>query len=393
MQTVGDGPYPTSWWLARAAAEVSPADPLPPAAEVVVVGGGVMGVSVAYWLARAGTGVVVLEAGRLACGATGRNAGLMLAAGPPLEDPALVGEVLREEGIGAGFATPGHLALITRAELWDKVLEETRRRTGTAVPVKALERAECAALLRRRIADHFRGGRWFPQGGVVNPVGLVYGLAAAARRRGARFVCEARVGEIRAVAGSREREVHTTRGVVRAGQVVFACGAALADFVPALRSAVEPVRGQVLATEPLPPLFPVAMAVDWGALYWRQTAEGVIVLGGCRALDAAGETGREERLSPRIQEALTSFLPQAFPDFPPFRVSHRWAGVMDCPVDGRPLVGALPGLACQWVIAGFGGHGLPAGIGAGKALAEAVVTGRTPPALERFDPARFCEGH
>src|SRR5262249_21844123 len=123
MQTVWDGPYPTSWWLARAAAEVPPpADPLPAAAEGVGVGGGVMGVSVAYWLARAGTGVVVLEADRLACGATGRNAGLMLAGGPPLEDPALVSEVLREEGIEADFATPGHLALITRAELWDKVL-------------------------------------------------------------------------------------------------------------------------------------------------------------------------------------------------------------------------------------------------------------------------------
>jgi sarcosine oxidase subunit beta len=365
---------------------------LPAAAEVVVVGGGVMGVSVAYWLARAGTGVVVLEAGRLACGATGRNVGLVLAGGSPLEDPALVSEVLAEEGIEADFATPGHLALITRAELWGKVLEEARRRTGTAVPVMALDRARCAALLRRRIADHFLGGRWYPQGSVVNPVRLVYGLAAAARRRGARFVCEARVGEIRAGAGSRERVVHTTRGVVRAGHVVFACGAALADFVPALRSAVEPVRGQVLATEPLPPLFPAAMAVDWGTLYWRQTAEGVILLGGYRALDAARETGREERLNPQIQQALTSFLPHAFPDFPAFRVSHRWAGIMDCPVDGRPLLGALPGLAHQWVIASFGGHGLPAGIGAGKALAEAIVTTRTPPALERFDPARFCEG-
>jgi glycine/D-amino acid oxidase-like deaminating enzyme len=71
------------------------------------------------------------------------------------------------------------------------------------------------------------------------------------------------------------------------------------------------------------------------------------------------------------------------------RVERRWAGVMDYTADGRPLVGPVPGAAGQWVIAGFGGHGLPAGLGAGRAVARAVTTGRPPAELEPYVPARF----
>jgi gamma-glutamylputrescine oxidase len=388
------GLYPTSWWLATASAGDPPsAGVLPPTAEVVVLGGGLMGVSVAYWLGRAGRNVLVVEAGRLACGATGRNAGLMLSGNSPLEDPALLTQVRNEEHLEVDVATPGHLALITSGERWDKVRQEARQSENSPRSIKALGRGECEDLLRRRILDHFRGGRWFPQGSVINPVRLVHGLAAAAQRRGVVFVADTHFVEIGDGGGSGEWEVKTARGIVRAEHVVFACSAAVTDFIPTLRPVLEPIRGQVLATEPLPPLFPMAMAVDWGTVYWRQTQEGVIVLGGYRALDPATETSREECLNPSIQEALTGFLPQAFPGFPPFRVSHRWAGIMDYPVDGRPLIGALPGLARHWVIAGFGGHGLPVGIGAGKALAEVILTGRTPLALERYDPARFFQGH
>jgi sarcosine oxidase subunit beta len=176
------------------------------------------------------------------------------------------------------------------------------------------------------------------------------------------------------------------------GQVVFACGAALRDFFPCLREPIVLVRGQVLSTEPLPSLFRPGMAVDWGTVYWRQDADGAIVLGGLRRLDPDGETGPEPRLNECIQRALEGFLPAAFPGFPPVRVARRWAGVMDQTPDGRPLVGAVPGAARQWVVAGFGGHGLPAALGAGHAIAEAVATGRAPDWLRPYDPARVLRG-
>jgi len=223
----------------------------------------------------------------------------------------------------------------------------------------------------------------------VHPVRLVQGLAAAARRHGARLATE--TAARRTVPGRRRPlRVLTTRGPVDTTHVVLACGAAAAGFQPSLRAVFRPVRAQMLATEPLSPLFRPAMAVDFGSVYWRQAGDGVIVLGGCRAADPDGEhDGTGEEPNPVIQRALESFLPGAFPGFPRFRVVHRWAGTMDDTADGRPLAGAVPGAAGQWVLAGFGGHGLPPALGVARALADAIVLGRPAPLLSPFDPARF----
>jgi glycine/D-amino acid oxidase-like deaminating enzyme len=114
-----------------------------------------------------------------------------------------------------------------------------------------------------------------------------------------------------------------------------------------------------------------------------------VVLGGRRDSDPGDDLGLRGRLNPRIQQALEDFLPEAFPSFPPFRVEHRWVGLMDSTPDGRPLVGRLSSAPAWWVIAGFGGHGLPAALGAGKALSESIVSGVVSPILSGFDPWRF----
>jgi len=151
------------------------------------------------------------------------------------------------------------------------------------------------------------------------------------------------------------------------------------------------VRGQVLATRPMRRVFRVGLAVDWGTLYWRQAADGAVVLGGYRNLDPAGETGTRETLHPRIQEALERFLPQAFPGLGPVVVARRWAGIMDETADGRPVVGRWPDDSGVWVSAGFGGHGLPPALGVARALAAALVRDGAPEGMDRLDPARFKE--
>jgi glycine/D-amino acid oxidase-like deaminating enzyme len=139
------------------------------------------------------------------------------------------------------------------------------------------------------------------------------------------------------------------------------------------------------------PVFHVAMAVDWGSVYWRQTADGVIVLGGLRNRDAAAETSTREAVNPRVQAALTSFLPEAFPGFPKPAVRLRWAGIMDETADAKPIVGRRADGSNVWVVAGFGGHGLPPALGIGRAVAQAIVHDRRPAELDPFDPARFDE--
>lgn len=380
-----------SHWLAADNDEGDPAAALGAGTEVLVVGGGVMGVSAAYWLARAGREVVLTEVDRLGVMASGRNAGLMLPGRGTLEDPALVRSVLEEEEIDAGWETPGHLALAGSTEVWERIRGEARRQAGAGGPVVALDRGECEDRLRMRIHARFLGGRWYPDGGVIHPLRLVRGLAAAARRRGASVATQTAVLRVVPVNGGAGFDVTTSRGHVRADHVVWACGAAFQYFRPEFEPSTSLARGQMLSTTPLPPLFRSGMAIDWGTVYWRQAADGSILLGGFRSIDLDGETGPGQRINFRIQKALTEFLPDAFPGFPPFRVAHRWAGVMDYTSDGRPLIGPIPGVAGQWVIAGFGGHGLPPAVAAGRALAAALQTGHLPAGLEMYDPARLLK--
>src|SRR4029079_4257391 len=138
--------------------------------------------------------------------------------------------------------------------------------------------------------------------------------------------------------------------------------------VPMLRDVLKPVRGQMMSTAPLPRIFRMGLAVDWGSVYWRQSDDGCVIVGGGRSGETTEDTAVAE-VDPYIQHALERFLPSTFPDFPPFAISRRWAGIMDCTFDDLPIVGALPHKERQWIIGGFGGHGMPAGLGAGNGLA------------------------
>jgi len=145
----------------------------------------------------------------------------------------------------------------------------------------------------------------------------------------------------------------------------------------------------MLSTAPLPPLFGPGMGVNWGTVYWRQHDDGTVVLGG---YDTA--TDPQPTVNHSTQRALERFLPATFPNFPSLTVTRQWAGVMDYTPDDQPLIGPLsfsdkkPG-EDQWIIAGFGGHGMPGGVGAGKALAEYIVTRQPPKSLAGFSPNRF----
>jgi gamma-glutamylputrescine oxidase len=379
---------PPSLWFAEARQDAALAPPrLPAATDVVVVGGGIMGVSVAFWLSGGGADVVVLESRALGWGASGRNAGLLLAGSSPLEDLDATRAVLEEDCIDAGYEERGHLALATSAAVVERIRDEIARRPETAPPLELLNRARCQELLGLYMSPRFLAGRWLRRAATVDPVRMLRGLAAAAARRGARFGERTAVQRVESGAGDGV-EVHTRYGPIRARHAVLACGARTATLAPTLAHRLTPIRGQMLATAPMRPLFPMAMAVDWGTVYWRQTQTGEIVLGGCRDRDPIAERTERQTPNPRIQTALTHFLPESFPQIGRVEVRWRWAGTMDETPDGRPLIGPVPEAPGVWAIAGFGGHGLPPALGAGRALAEGIAHGRMAPALAPYDPGR-----
>lgn len=378
----------SSYWLSQMSPQpLSALESLPVQKEVVVIGGGVIGVSIAYWLAKFGADVLLLEGHRLAYGASGRNAGFMLG-----DDAALnqVQVVLREEGIYADYDEPGHLALASSSAVLDQMHREVAERSTTALPVRVIARKDCEDLLAMRINERFLGGRWMPRAATIHPTRLVCGLAASAIRHGALLVEGIAALRIKRTHGGDAIEVETSQRRIRARHVVLSCNYWTCRFLRSLRKVLSPARGQMLSSRPLPPIFRIGLAVDWGSVYWRQSKDGVIVLGGYRGLDPEGETGGRAKLNPKIQSALSRFLPDAFPNFPTIAIARRWAGIMDQTPDGKPIVGKWPGHSNIWISAGFGGHGFPPALVMGKALAQAIVHGSQSTVPGSYDPARFA---
>ena len=397
---------PTSYWLATAPTTAGAPGDLPATCDVVVVGGGLLGAATAYWLARGGADVTLLEAQTLGGGASGRNGGFVVAgtAAPypeaierhghaaaravwtlTLENRALLRQTLAEESIDCDYREPGLLHLALGSQQLDRLAHVVAALASDDFDAQLLDRAQTQELIGTPLGPEIAGGLFAPANGLVHSARLVQGLASAAARHGAR-ICEATPAlELRADGGG--VLVRTPRGQLRAGAAVVAINAWSAELLPALAGLITPVRGQVLAYAPSEPVFRCGMgaAVTPTGEYWQQAPDGSIVLGGCRAAAPGGDVGVTS-LEPtaEVQAAIEQVFPRLFPELRGRRVARRWAGLMAFTSDGMPIVDRAPGLPGTWIVGGFCGHGMPFGLPLGKLLAEAATGGAKPDALAPF---------
>jgi glycine/D-amino acid oxidase-like deaminating enzyme len=257
---------------------------------------------------------------------------------------------------------------------------------AVAEPVKEERRSRLMSLQERISAERLKreGVRVrltpedraaiYEEDGELHPVRYVRGLAAAAVAAGARMH-----DGTRAVAVSKD-EVRTERARVRAGAVVVCVNAYSRHLIP-LR--VKPVRGQMLATAPVPQrIFERPAYANRGYRYWRQRADGSLLIGGWRDTAADEEVGEEERTTPRIQQQLDTFLSERCPDA---KVAHRWAGTMGFSHDALPYVGALD--TGVFVNAGFTGHGMAFATATGELVAD-LLRGEKRNETDLFAPER-----
>ncbi len=348
-------------------------------AEVAIVGGGIAGIATAYFLARAGVRAVVLEARGVAEAASGRNAGFLLAgvaenfvaasrrygAANALRiwrltehTQALVRSLVAEHSIECELRWRGSDQIAGDNEEWGEVAEGARLLAAEGVSVSVDPTARSAT---------------YADDGELHPVRWVRGLAAAAARAGAR------IHEGTSVTGIENDQVRTAAGTVTAGAVILCTNAYTRHLRP---SRVRPVRGQMLATAPARPAFERPAYAKRGYRYWRQRADGRVLVGGWRDVAVDEEVGQEERVTDRVQRHLDTFLIEHGIDAP---VTHRWAGTMGFSHDALPYVGQTgPRL---FVCGGFTGHGMAFGPACAE-LVAAMVRGGSPRDHDLFDPAR-----
>jgi glycine/D-amino acid oxidase-like deaminating enzyme len=369
-----------SLWLERPSPRAEEVD-------VAVVGGGIVGLSTAYWLGRAGRRVVVLEAGSLAGRASGRTAGFLLtgsaepytalvaSAGEPTarrfwEISAENRELLRAEILDPGrvdceFVPEGSWVVA----LPDTGQEEALRESAERLLALGFDLAwRDASEVRRASGSALLGGGLYqPRDGGLDPVRLCRGIA---RLSGA----DVRTGfPVRAIepAGERVRLV-SDAGELLAGQVVLALNAYIAELVPGLAAEIRPVRAQMFATAPGPRPLTGVWYVNDGYEYLRQLPDGTLLLGGCRWAARETEVGTLETPTGTVQGALEHFLAETFPHLADRPIRQRWAGTMAFTADGLPRIGTVPEIPAALYAAGMNGHGMSLGFATGRYLARRV---------------------
>jgi gamma-glutamylputrescine oxidase len=346
--------------------------PLPQRAEVVVVGGGITGVSAMHWLARERVDAVLLERDHLAAGASGRNAGFLLmgvAANYALAVRTHGRDVAREVW---NFTAENHL-----------LLEEILRgraghaRRGSLTLAASREEADLLRESEAMLDEDGLPGRWvaagdgMPFGGLVNGAdGELHPSAAVDAIAGSARIVE-NTSVISIESGSASVRVHTDTTEIEAGAVILATNAdtaALATTVP-----IRPVRAQMLATAPVDARVTQRPTYShWGHRYWRQYDDGRVLVGGWRDTAVDAEVGTDATPNPDVQRHLDEHLAALDVVAP---VTHRWAGIMGFSPDELPLVGEIPGMRNVYVCGGYTGHGMGFAVNATRILSRHMVDG------------------
>lgn len=373
-------------------------------ADVVVVGGGVVGCSVAYRLAQQGRRVLLLEKRGLAAGASGRNGGLTgagsslhTAAGRAVNglttaNLALMQTLEDELGTDLQLRLPGTLDIATTPEQYQDLATGVEAQRAMGSDVHLLDTHETRKLMPALSPD-ILGAEFAPGRGHLWPFALVHGLADAASRLGSRIITGVSVDRL-LTEGDHVTGVEVDGEMISANEVVLATNAYTPSLLPDLPvGAIVPARGQILVTERLPPMLPHPFGTNYEKEYGRQTVHGPIICGGFRRLDEHEGLGHlDEAVTPPVLAGIAQCLTSLFPSLRDVRVIRCWAGIMGFTADGLPLIGRWPPLRGLTLAAGFNGGGFSWAAITGQVVAD-LLAGHDPGFdLTPFDPGRFLTG-
>lgn len=364
-------------------------------ADVVVIGGGCMGVATAFFLARRGVrNVVLLEREpQLGLGSTGRNAGGVRHQFSHEANVRLSLESIRfferfEEEVGApiDFHQHGYLFLLSTAAAFERFQRDAEMQRRLGVPVEVLGPEEAARLAPGVDVTGVVGATFCRRDGIADPHGVTMGFARAAERAGVEILRGVEVKAIR-LDGARIAAVETPAGTIATPIVVNAAGpyAGRIGAMVGVALPITPLRRHIFLARPAEGARVPAsriMVIDFETSFYFHR-EGVHVLFGMA--DPAERPGFDVSVR---WEFLNDVMPVAVKRLPALAeasIVRAWAGLYEMTPDAMPVIGPVPALEGFYVVAGFSGHGFQHSPAAGRLVAD-LVAGRDP----RFDLTPFA---
>lgn len=374
-----------------------PAAPLPTFTDVAIIGGGYTGLAAARELARRGVETTVLEQHHLGWGASSRNGGFALPGFKPgmeelgrrvgperarqmfrltLDAMQLLEAIISEEKIDCDFFRCGALTLAAKPRHLNSLKESGRfLQAELGYPTELLAREDLEHEIGSR---RYHGGLLDPGGCSLQPAKFVRGLVLAAERRGVRLLEETEVTAVSKVPGG--FEVGTSRGMVRAREVLAATNGYTPPALGPLRRRVVPIGSYIIATEPLGPHWAARLIPRRRVLsdtkhllyYFRLSGDHRLVFGG-----RASFTPASARRSAAI---LAAGMRQVFPDLARSAVDYAWSGKVAYSLDHLPHAGRIGGVHYAM---GYCGHGVALATYLGTRMGEVLAGAGQFPDLAR----------
>jgi len=370
---------------------------VPRTAEIVVIGGGVVGCSIAYQLAKRGQrDVVVLERETVGSGTTSKAAGGIRAQFPTETEIRIslecieVFERFEEEfGVDIGYRKIGYLSLITDEKDLRGYEPRIALQNRLGVDVRVITPKEAQAIVPAMFVDDLVAAVWSPGDGMAGPAEVTNGFARRARELDATIVEGVEVSAV----DLKTRRVRTSQGDISAPIVVNAAGprAARVARMVGVDVAVHPRRRHIFFTEPFPEIpGPTPLTTDRGSgMYFRKEMEQLLISPG-DVVDV-GDDMDVPMDQAKKEEAVEKAI-HRLPILERARISGGWAGLRPLTPDEHAIIGWAPGVDRFFLAVGFCGHGFQHSPATGRLVAGWLLDGRPSMDLSVFDPNRFATG-
>ena len=367
-------------------------------AEVIIVGSGVIGCAAAYYLAKKGTSVIVLDKDEsIGNGGSARNGGGVRQSGrDPRELPLAMYAVERlwphlseELGINIEYHKEGNLRLGKTEHHMEILQGLTDRAVACGLDVRMIDGKEVRSI-NPYLSEEVTGASWCPTDGHANPLLTTLGYYREARRLGVAFYTGEEVVELRKIRG-KIRQVVTRKNVYEGEKVIVAAGYASRKIlgtvgidIPMSNDLIE-----ALVTEAEPKMFAQMLGTADADFYGHQTDHGSFVFGGASGLETVNKDNGHNMTSGMTAPCICRGIMKYIPKLADAKIVRTWAGYEDVCIDGIPVIGEIeevPGLiaACA-----FTGHGFGISPIVGTLLSELAREEKTTLDLSEFRYDRF----
>lgn len=372
---------------------------VPDRADVVVIGGGIMGLATAWNLAQLepGKSIVVVEKTYLCGGASGRNGGGVRAQWSSETNIRLMkrsielcSDFATRMRINVWFRRGGYLFLARTDERAKQLAESAELQRSIGLPTRMIDRGDIHDIVPELDTSQLVAASWNPDDGVVFPWPFVWGYARACEKLGVAIHTHTEVTSLETRAG-RIAGVVTSKGTIPTERVLVCAGAWSPEItrMVGVELPSHPHRHEICSTEPLKPFLRPLVGDLSDGLYFSQSMRGEIVGG---ISNAQVPDGLDQTSSLRFLGLYARALARAMPILGDVKILRQWAGCYDITPDGNPLVGDVDEVPGLYLMSGFMGHGFMMAPIMGELFARWLVHGEERELFERWNLRRYREG-